>query len=147
LSAARCFVHDIGGSPPKPITPEGAVQAVLSTDGKSIAAAFTDHTIKTWQIDRGEPQLVPNLTTDDGGLIAWSEDGKAVFLNKQDGAGSQLKRVEVATGQTTVLRKVAPPDRAGLLGTQITSILDDGKSYGYFYYKQLDTLYLFSGLR
>ena len=93
----------------------------------------------------GEPKTVPDLNPDRDILIGWSDNSADLFI--QIGINGRIERVDVPTGQRTLLRTVGPPDRAGFQEAYVNSIRQDGKYYAYWYWKQLTTLFLVDGLR
>jgi hypothetical protein len=144
--SSRCYVHDIGGGPPKPLTPEGTNNALLSPDGNWIAAVFADGTVKTWPLDGGSPQVVPGLNSRADTPISWSADGKALLT--QPNNADRLERVDIETGGRKLIRNIGgPSDHAGLVRLRVTSVREDGRYYAYNYRKILKTLYLVSGIR
>jgi eukaryotic-like serine/threonine-protein kinase len=144
--ASRCYAHDIRGGPPQPVTPEGTTRAVVSPDGKSIAAVFTDHSIKVWQLEGGTPQAVPGLDAEKNSLIGWTDDGSALMVHGTE-VPAQVSRVDFRTGKRVDIRTVAPPDRAGLAGVMVDSTLNDGRYYAYSYEKDFTTIFVVTGMR
>ena len=51
------------------------------------------------------------------------------------------------TGARTLLKELAPPDRAGLTSMALSQWVDDGRGYVYAYQRSLNTLYVVTGVK
>ena len=143
--APRCYAQDVAGGPPRPVTPDGPIRALVAPDNGTLAVGFSDGSTRILPADGGPLRSVPNLATTDR-VVAWSHDGTALFVQNSD-VPAKLDRVDVATGKRTFVRSFAPPDRAGLVGVTVGNLLDDGRYYAYQYFKQLTTLFVVTGAR
>jgi Tol biopolymer transport system component len=146
-SLARLYVMDAEGGTPKPVSPEGVrFGAVISPDGKLIAAAMTAGPPQIFPADGGEPRLVSG--SDPGDLpTLWSSDGRSLFVLLPTPPGARIDRLDVATGRRTTWRTLMPADKAGLLDIGFVGLSADARSYVYSYRRFLSTLYLVDGLR
>jgi hypothetical protein len=144
--APRCYAQDIAGGPPKPVTSDGPIRALVAPDNRTLAVGFSDGSARILPADGGPLRSVPNLVTTDR-VVAWSHDGTALFFVQNSDVPAKLERVDVATGKRTFVRSLAPPDRAGLVGVFVGSLLDDGRYYAYGYGKTLTTLFVVTGAR
>jgi serine/threonine protein kinase len=142
---ARCYLHTAGASP-RPITPEGTFSALVSPDGKSIAALFTDESVRVWNLDGGEARAVPGLNWHEEYPLAWSDDGKALLVVGAT-MPKRLERLDLANGTKTLIRSIAPSDRAGLTELYLSSVVADGRYYAYTYGKFLSSLAVVTGMR
>lgn len=128
-----------------PLTLEGSVSVGVSPDGRSLAAQLVDRTWQVMSMGGLEARTVPGLAPDES-PIAWSQDSKAVFV--QSGVlPVRLDRVDVASGTRTHLKTLAPPDPTGVLRIDVTSVINDGRHYAYYYWRHLSTLHTISGIR
>jgi hypothetical protein len=135
----------VAGGPPKPVTPDGPIFALVAPDNRTLALGFFDGSTRILPADGGPLRSVPNLATTDR-VVAWSHDGRALFVQTAD-LPAKLDRVDVATGMRTFVGSLAPPDRAGLTRVTVGNLLDDGRYYAYSYAKQLTTLFVVTGAR
>jgi dipeptidyl aminopeptidase/acylaminoacyl peptidase len=143
--APRCYAQDVVGGPPKPVTSDGPIRALVAPDNRTLVVGLSDGSTHILPADGGPLRSVPGLATTDS-VVAWSHDGTALFVQNSD-VPVKLDRVDVATGKRTFVRPFAPPDRTGLVGVLISSLLDDGRYYAYGYTKQLTTLFVVTGAR
>jgi hypothetical protein len=75
--------------------------------------------------------------------LAVSNDGRALFVTQGPQVPVRVERIDLVTGARTLLREVAPEDRAGLLAVSLDgpSFRADGSRYAYFYVRLLSTLF------
>ena len=141
----RCYVQDIEGGPPRPVTPEGVHSQVLSPDGRFLAVLDPDRKILLYPLEGGAPKTAPG-PPEPGELGMWSADGRSLYvMEKQEGAVKVFRR-DLATSRREPWKEIAPADPAGILSLSLT-IAPDGGSYVYSYARSLSTLYLVQGLR
>jgi hypothetical protein len=87
---------------------------------------------------------VPGLTEEDV-VAQWSADGRSVLAYRRAEIPCRLERVDVATGQRSLFRELAPADRAGLLSVREVFVTDDLRSYAYTTYYQASSLFVSQG--
>jgi len=83
-----------------------------------------------------------------GDLVAgWSRDGGAAFVTAAWwNLPARLERVDLTTGARTLIRELAPVDRAGVLNAIASGVRNDGREYTYTYQRVLSTLYVIDGV-
>jgi len=139
----RTYVQSIHGGAPRPITPEGIAGTVLSPDGRWIAVPGTDTLYST----AGDPpRVVPDLA-DAGTPLAWTADGRSLFVEQREATAHTIYRFDLATGDRELLKELAPPEEGGVVNMYNTLLTPDGKYYAFTYERNLSDLYLFEGLR
>ena len=144
--AAHIYLLDLDSSATKPITPEGVVGRALSPDGKFVVVKSKGTWMK-WPVEGGDPTPIAGLRNDDI-VVAWSGDGKQLYLCRADEA--RPRRVylfDLATGNRTLWKSLGPPDWTGAPGASIPVISGDGKHYAYLVNRSLADLYVVSGLK
>ena len=72
---------------------------------------------------------------------------KTFYLYAYNKVPSSVYRLNLATGQKTLLKELVPPDPAGIDHVAPVLIALDGKSYIYGYNRNLSDLYLVEGLK
>ena len=145
-SGSRTFVQDLSGGAPRPITPQGLKDALVSPDGRFVVG-----------IGGAQYKLVPaaggngrSIGSSMSGerLMRWSADGQYVFLRRpsEDGRKLQLIRLNTATGQKQLWKELSQADDIGVTIATAT-ITPDGSTYAYSYQRDLSNLYLLEGVR
>ncbi len=142
--AARLYVMSLDASQPRPITPEGyrlgPYPHSISLDRKRMATVTSDG-IALVSLDGGEPQLVhgsqPGETP-----IRWAKDGNSLLVGKRGETSCSVSRLDVATGNRTPWKTVAPADVAGVVGVGCPRIAEDEQHYVFSYTRNLSDLFL-----
>src|SRR2546427_888421 len=146
----RDFVLDLGTGQTRPVTPEGIAGRLLSPDGKTILLRKPDASWALWPVEGGEARAVPALGGKDLPL-QWAADGKSVYLSTRDPADSFPKRkmylLDLTTGKRRLVGSYGPADLTGVQGIPRVFFAHDGKSYAYFYFRDLSELYVVDGLK
>jgi len=135
----RFYVQELGGTP-KPVTPEGTSDGLLSADGTGILARGLHGNYFIYPIAGGDPRPMPGLMSTDI-LALWSVDGKSVLVYRRAELPCRLERVDIATGHRTLFKELAPADHAGLLSLREIFVTDDMRSYAYTAYYQGSSLF------
>jgi serine/threonine protein kinase/Tol biopolymer transport system component len=144
----RLYVQDMGSGAPKPITSEGVNGSLIavSPDGKQIAFVGADQKPALLLVESGEIRPVPALGIGEA-PIAWSSDGRSLFIYRLGEVPATVNKLELATGRKQTIKQLVPPDVSGV--TDISSILitPDGNNYVYEYGRTLSDLYLVNDLK
>jgi serine/threonine protein kinase/Tol biopolymer transport system component len=146
--AMRIYVQDLEGGKPRPISPEGGgnVGVFVSPDGKFASGFGPDGKRWFFPIDEGEARPIPGLQPHDG-LDGWSEDGRSIFVHNRAGLPCLVSRVDLATGERTLWRQIAPADAAGVDSAGGIFLTPDAKSFVYSYVRTLSDLYVVEGVK
>jgi hypothetical protein len=80
-------------------------------------------------------------------VFAWRADGRSILVYRPAEISGRVDVVDVETGQRTLLRDLAPADRAGLLNFEGASFSADETAYAYGVTRSLNTLYVVEGVR
>jgi hypothetical protein len=140
----RLYVQEVGGEP-RPISDEGLIiGAAVAPDGR--IATTLDHTPVILNAAGGPPQPLPALK-DDEYPVAWTADGRSLYVRGRGDTTAEIALVDVATGVHTPWKTLAPADRAGTIAVGAIRIARDGKSYAYSYTRVLADLYLVNGVK
>jgi len=145
----RTWVQDLDGGLPQPVTPEGLEGALLSPDGKLIAAMDRYQQYYLYPVSGGEPRALEGYEEGDV-LLQWSGDGRAIFLRDPGDTELKIYRLDLRTGTRKLWKELTPPYAAGLIGIGAdpgqVRITPDGQSYVYTFWTAEAALYLAEGL-
>ncbi len=113
----------------------------LAPDGESFASPGADDRILIHRLGTDEAAPMP------GGMpgewpIAWSDDGRFLFVYPRGKTSLTVDRVEVSTGARTAWLEIQPGDPAGILDIFPVWIAPDGEHYAYSYRRCLSDLYV-----
>ena len=143
----RSYIQQASGGAPQPLTPEGIRGLAISSEPSRIAAVGgPDSDISIWS-DTGVVQHhVPGSSSDDR-PVAFSADGKSLWLFRRGEVPGHVYHLDVQTGQRRLWKTLEPPDKAGVYSIIEFQITPDGLSYFYSYTRLLSQLYLVRGLK
>jgi serine/threonine protein kinase len=146
----RYYVQDSREATPKPISGEDIAfdrnldDIVISRDGRTLAVAMQDQSMRLLPIDGGESRVVrggqgltPVALCGDGSLLAY----------RSGEMPAKIMRVDPATGRQELWKELAPTYRAGLWEIQPVRVASDCETYGYSAQYLPETVYVVSGLR
>jgi Tol biopolymer transport system component len=145
-TGVRCYVQDIAAGKPRPVTPEGTSQALVSPDGRQILVKASGGALALYPADGGEPRPVVGAAPDDS-VIRWSPDGRSLLIFHSDDVPARIVRLEIATGKREPMRTIGPADMTGVLSVGPFVFTDDGKSYAYACRRMVSHLFLVEGAR
>jgi Tol biopolymer transport system component len=137
----RFYIQEISGGAPRPVTPEGTRDGLLSFDGTVVLARGADGKYSLYPIAGGDPRPVSGLTDTDI-LAHWSDDGHSVLAYRRAEIPCRLERVDLATGHRVFFKEFAPSDRTGLLSMREVCVTDDLRSIAYTAYYQVSSLFV-----
>jgi eukaryotic-like serine/threonine-protein kinase len=141
----RCYIVDLDGGKPTPVTPEGVTGSLVSPNSKYIVGS--NRLVPTvYSIDGGAARTIPGL--EEGfNTVRWSKDESAIYGFSPGEIPTKFYEVNLATGEKTLIQNLQPETAAGLV--QITPVVVDPdiSRFGYSYYQVLSVLYVVSGLQ
>ena len=141
----RCYAKALSGGAPETLTPEGFDVGPVSSDGRTIVVIAPDGTEQLFSLSQRTLSTLRSVTPMDV-VIGWRSDSGAVFVQRRAQIPARFEEVDLATGRRTLVREVAPPDRAGLLLIRAATIVDDGRAYAYVYRKSISRLFTVTGI-
>jgi eukaryotic-like serine/threonine-protein kinase len=143
----RTFLLDFSGGKPQPITPEGVLASIPSPDGKYVVGTENGR-LALFPVNGGQaipiPRQKPGAVLD---VANWSGDGKALYVYGCSQVPLKIYRLDIASGNLSLVRELTPTDRAGVI--RISPVVTDTKAsqFAYSYFQTLSVLYVVSGLR
>jgi Tol biopolymer transport system component len=144
--AVRCYVQEIAGGKPRPVTLEGTSKGFISHDGGSILVRGSTGNLEIYPSNGGVPKTVPGTSPEDVAL-RWGADGRSIILFRGTQIPVRGERLDIATGRREPLRTFGGPETAGALRIGTFALTDDGRSHAYSYGYQLSHLFLVEGAR
>src|SRR5271169_1101899 len=144
----RLYVQDLAGGKPQAISPEGTygLAFLISPDGQEVAAVGPDQKGYLYPVAGGNPRPISALA--EGELpVAWSTDGRSIFVYRPAELPTKVDRIELATGRRTLWKELRPSDPAGVEFLGPILMTADEKAYVYGYRRLLTDLYVVEGLK
>jgi|HubBroStandDraft_6_1064221.scaffolds.fasta_scaffold00005_156 serine/threonine protein kinase len=141
----RCYLVDLEGGTPIPITPEGITGGLISPDGQYILRAH-DRAAAVYPVAGGAPHPIPDLEPDFIPL-QWSEGNSAVYGYRPGQVPTKVYKVNLITGEKTLIQELQPANTTGVVYMAPVVVTRDGSRFAYSYYQVSSVLYLISGLR
>ncbi len=144
----RCYVQDLEGGKPRPITPEGigtSSSDTVSPDGRVVALIGPNQNISLYSVEGGESYRVPGVTAGDLPM-RWSANGRSLYVFQGE-LPAKVYRLDLWTGHRELWKEIMPSDPAGSLAILGILATPDWKSYVYSYFRNLSDLYLVEGLK
>jgi Tol biopolymer transport system component len=140
----RCFIQDLVGGKPRPITPEGVGECDLSPDGQMVIGNDLSGTSpRIYPLDGGPQRPIPNLLP--GDMFSWSTDPHILYVYHK-GSPVKVYRLNILTGDRQPFKELHPADATGLCEVSHVLISADGRAYVYSYIRLLSELYMVKGL-
>jgi Tol biopolymer transport system component len=141
----RSYVQAIKGGPPRALTPENTRAISVSPDGELAAAIGPGQAISLWPVAGGPPRPVNGSQPGDR-PVAWSADGRSLWLFRRGEVPAHVYRLDIASGGRQLWRTLVPPDAAGVYSIIDFRVTPTGHSYFYSYTRLLSQLFLVRGL-
>jgi eukaryotic-like serine/threonine-protein kinase len=147
----RDYLIDLSSGDSKPITPEGIVGSIVSSDGRSVAVRGPDGKLGTWPLEGGGfhpiPGLDPNYV-----VIGWTPDCASVYVipvrrGTQARKVLNASRVNIQTGKMEPWKTFGEEVGAGVSSLSRLQLSGDGAAYAYIYVRTLSEAYAVTGLR
>jgi len=141
----RCYLLDLNGGKPIPITPEGVTGALVSPDLKYVIRADAVGVLAVYPVAGGPARVVPNL---EAGFtpLQWSDDGSTIYGYRPGPIPTEVYKVNLSTGKKTLIQELQPETPTGVVAIRPVVMTRDGSRFAYGCYQVLSVLYLISGL-
>jgi eukaryotic-like serine/threonine-protein kinase len=144
--AVRCYVQEIEGGKPRPITPEGTTLGLVSPDGRQVLVRESGGGLQVYPVDGGPPRAVPGARSLEL-VIRWTPDGRSLLVAGVSDVPARVDKLDVATGRREPFKTLGPADLTGVLQIAPIAISDDGKSHAYSCRRMTSHLFLVEGAR
>jgi len=143
--AARCYLLDLSGARPRPVTPEGTFCGASSPDDHFVVGFGQNASIALYPVEAGSPQLIPHLNP----LflpVQWAGNGAYLYGYHSGELPVRIYRVEIASGKETTVKQLRPGVPAGVVLVAPIVVSRDGTRFAYSYSQILSVLYTISDL-
>jgi hypothetical protein len=102
--------------------------------------------VAVYPVAGGAPHSIPGLEADFT-AVQWSEDNKAVFGYIQGRIPTLVYKVNLETGEKTIVQQLQPETTTGVVRIAPVVLTRDASRFAYSYYQVFSVLYVISGLR
>ena len=141
----RTYEMDLEGGKPQAVGPADFTGVAVANDGKRIVGRNASAEVVVLDRETQKQQVIPGIEPSEA-LAHWTEDGQGLFVYSATPNEARIYRVEVATGNHTLLQTVEPGDKAGSLMPMRLAYAERSKTYVYSTVRILGTLYVVEGL-
>jgi dipeptidyl aminopeptidase/acylaminoacyl peptidase len=144
----RCFIQNIDGGKPRPLTPEGVGMCEISPDGQLlIGHDLVSEESRFYPIDGGPPRAIPGLAQNE--IFEWSSDPHILYVYQGKQQPVRVYRLNVVSGERQFFKEFhpGPGDSTGLYHMSHILFSADGRAYVYSYIRMLSELYVVKGLK
>jgi len=141
----RTYEMDTEGAKPEALGPADFVGAIVAPDGKRIAGRHAAAEAVVFDRDSQKLQVIPEIEPQEE-FSKWTEDGRALITYSSTPSSARIYRIDVATGQRTLLHAIDPAERAGLMTPIRVAYAVHAKTYAYSTIRVLGNLYIVEGL-
>jgi eukaryotic-like serine/threonine-protein kinase len=144
--APGLYVVDLASGRVRAISGEGATGPIaVSADGR-FAAGRVVQTIQVFSLTGNAVRPLPGQAP--GELpIAWTGDGKSVYVFRPGVPPVDVIRIDATTGAREMWKRLSPLDAAGVESLQRVFLASDANGYAYGYGRRTSDLYVVEGLR
>jgi eukaryotic-like serine/threonine-protein kinase len=141
----RTYEMDTEGARPQPLGPGDFIGAIAAPDGKRVAGRNAAAEAVVFDRETQKLEIIPGVEPQES-LSNWTEDGKALIVYSATPSVARIYRVDVTTGQRTLLQTIDPTEKAGLATPIRLAYAEGSKTYAYSAMRILGNLYVVEGL-
>ena len=143
---SRCYLQSVEGGPPRALTPDGIICCMASPGGHVLAVTEDVRGLLYDTTSSSKPEREVKLEPEET-PVAWTADGKMLYLLDQQRRPSAITRLEISSGRRQLWRELTVPGSNAQMKGEEAAITPDGRSYAYTYSRHLSDLYLVRGLK
>lgn len=143
--ALHTYEMDTEGAKPQTLGPADFVGAIVSPDGKRIAGRNAAGEAVVFDRESQKLEVIPGIEPQEE-FSVWTEDGRALITYSSTPSSARIYRIDVASGQRTLLHAIDPAEKAGLMTPIRLAYAVRAKTYTYSTIRILGNLYIVEGL-
>jgi eukaryotic-like serine/threonine-protein kinase len=143
----QCFLLDLAGGAPRPVGPEGGFCRASSPDGQWLAVTGPDRELTLLPVDGSVGPRPVRGWTKGATVLQWSDDGRSLFVSTETEVPMTIRKFDLQTGRTELVKTLVPPDTAGVQTIAVPLVTRDGRTYAYSYIRLLGDLYVADGIQ
>jgi Tol biopolymer transport system component len=143
----RCSLLDLAGGAPRPVGAEGGLCAATSPDGEWLAVEGPDGDMSLIPVDGSASPRPVRGWAKEWTALQWSADGRSLFITTETEVPMSIRKLDLETGRTELVRTLVPPDKAGVQPIAAPIVTRDGRTYAYTYIRLLGDLYVAKGFQ
>jgi Tol biopolymer transport system component len=141
----RTYEMDLEGGKPQALGPADFVGVAVAKDGKRVVGRNAAAKTVVFDRETQKLQVIPGVEFNEA-LFKWTEDGRALIVYSSTPWQARVYRLEVATGQRTLLQTIESTEKAGSATPMRLAYAEDSKTYAYSTIRILGNLYVIEGL-
>lgn len=143
----RAYVQSLDSDTPRPITPPGVLvnNGVFTADGKYVLGQDGQEHWSLFPVDSGQPVPLRKWTPGDQPLNH-TADNHSFFVRNGE-IPANIYRFDFVSGSRTFVRQLRPGDPTGIERIGDVLITPDGKYYVYGASREINTLFVVTGLK
>ncbi len=142
----RCFLRELGSANLSPMTPAGTDLGVLFPDGRAVLARRQDGRWVRYPLAGGVETEIAWIDAGEE-VVRIAADGRSLLVYRPSQMPSAIERVDLASGARSVLRELAPPDRAGATRFWFAVVSASESAHAYTFERNLNVLFAIDGAR
>jgi len=141
----RTYEMDTEGVKPQALGPVDFIGAIVAPDGKRIAGRNAAAEAVVFDRESQKLEIIPGVEPQEE-FSEWTEDGRALITYSSTPSAARIYRIDVSTGQRTLLQTIDPAEKAGLTTPIRLAYAGRAKTYAYSTIRILGNLYIVEGL-
>jgi len=143
----RLYEQSIDGGAPRRISAEPIGFGILAVlrDGSAVVTPGPDGILLLCGLDGSRRTIAGSRPGDQP--IRCSADGRAVFVHRLAEVATQVERIDLASGERMVVRKLAPADPSGVRWVSPVAMDVEARRFVFSYSRVLSDLYVANSVR
>ena len=141
----RTYQMDTDGAKPQALGPADFIGVTVAMDGKRIEGRNAAGQAAVFDQESQKLAIIPGVEHQEV-LSKWTEDGQALITYSSTPSAARIYRVDISTGQRTLLQTIDPTEKAGLATPIRLAYAERSKSYAYCTIRVMGNLYVVEGL-
>lgn len=142
----RTFVQTVSTGEIRHLTPEGLVGTQLSPSEDLLVVRSEKGEKSIFSLQDRQATSIKGLQNGDE-VVRWGEDDRTVLVYRPLELPIRIYRLDVSTGQRTLVREISPANKTGVFGDIYIFASPDASSIVYGLRRYLFDLYLVDGLK